>query len=78
MTTLQEHEAIQRAKRVLEESVIFRTNITDVIRREVDNSMTSGANLGYIHIRDKEPKLPYRVAKFSTASVNKLMASDDW
>ena len=74
---IKEHEAAERARRLLAESIRFRTTITDTIKEEVWQSLSGGANLNYIHIRDKQPKLPYRMHTLRTSKLNKLLESDD-
>ena len=74
---LKEHEVAERARRLLAESIRFRTTITDTIKQEVCRSLSGGANLNYIHVRDKEPKLPYRMHALRTSKLNKLLESDD-
>jgi hypothetical protein len=75
---LKEHEAAERARKLLAESIRFRTTITDTIKQEVCRSLSGGANLDYVHIRNKEPKLPYRMHTLRTTNLNKLLSSDDW
>jgi hypothetical protein len=75
---LKEHEAAERARKLLAESIRFRTTITDTIKQEVCRSLSGGANLDYVHIRNKEPKLPYRMYTLRTTNLNKLLSSDDW
>ena len=75
---LKEHEAVERARKLLAESIQFRTTITETIKQEVCRSMSGGANLNYVHVRDKEYKLPYRMHTLETSNLNKLISSDDW
>lgn len=75
---LKEHEAAERARKLLAESIRFRTTITETIKREVCRSLSGGANLNYTHVRNKEPKLPYRMHTLRSSNLNKLLSSDDW
>lgn len=75
---LKEHEAVERARKLLAESIQFRTTITETIKQEVCRSLSGGANLNYVHTKDKEYKLPYRMHTLRTSNLNKLLSSDDW
>lgn len=75
---LKEHEAVERARKLLAESIRFRTTITETIKQEVCRSLSGGANLNYVHAKDKEYKLPYRMHTLRTSNLSKLLSSDDW
>lgn len=74
-----EHAAIERAQRLLAESIAFRTGITKAIHTEIANSVSSGAREGnWSYGRDKQAKLDGRTVKFRLGSVSKLLSSDHW
>lgn len=79
LPTPAEHIAIERAQRLLAESIAFRTGITKAIHTEIANSVSSGAREGnWSYDRDKQAKLDGRTVKFRLGNVNKLLSSDHW
>jgi hypothetical protein len=71
-----EQEAKDRASKLLASSIEFRSTITDIIKREVIESLTGGANLNHGVKQEKEAGL--KTVRYSPSSISKLMSSDEW
>lgn len=71
-----EQEAKDRASRLLASSIEFRSTITDIIKREVIESLTGGANLNHKIREDREIGL--KTVRYSPSCISKLMSSDEW